>query len=104
MTQAERAEIINKRLEDTIRKSIEKYHFSGQSCQEAKDDIQNIFSLYETEAEEHMVKYWGRQIHSAQIFKRISGTMTAPLPISIPDRSIRANSPGRFIWRDRNLQ
>lgn len=58
MTQTERAEIINERLKEAIRKSIEKYCSSGRSRQEVKDSIQDIFSLDEAEAEEKMEKYW----------------------------------------------
>ncbi len=65
MTQTERIEIITKRLldkkkrlGDAIRKTIEKYCFSGLNRQEVKENIQDIFSLDEAEAEEKMEKYW----------------------------------------------
>ncbi|MCM1386243.1 MAG: hypothetical protein NC231_02860 [Bacillus sp. (in: Bacteria)] len=65
MTQTERLEIMTERMaehtartENAIRKSIEKYHSSGQSRQEVKESIQDIFSLDETEAEEKMEQYW----------------------------------------------
>lgn len=49
---------ITERTENAIRKSIEKYRSSGQNYQEVKDNIQDIFSLSEAEAEEKMEKYW----------------------------------------------
>ena len=65
MTQTERIEIITerlveekKRLGDAIRRSIEKYCSSGLNRQEAKENIRDIFSLDEAEAEEKMEKYW----------------------------------------------
>ena len=69
MTQMERAEyeikLVNERIEeekkrlgDAIRKVIEKYYSSGQSRQEVKESIQDIFSMDEAEAEEKMEKYW----------------------------------------------
>ena len=65
MTQTERIEIITerlveekKRLGDAIRKAIEKYCSSGLNRQEVKENIQDIFSLSEAEAEEKMQKYW----------------------------------------------
>ena len=48
----------SERNENAIRKSIEKYRSSGLSRQEVKENIQDIFSLDEAEAEEKMVKYW----------------------------------------------
>ncbi|MCM1254223.1 MAG: hypothetical protein NC321_15490 [Clostridium sp.] len=72
MTNVERAEIAereiklitermaehNARTEKAIRKFIEKYSLSGQSRQEVKESIQDIFSLDEAEAEEKMKQYW----------------------------------------------
>lgn len=58
MTQTERADIIRARHENAIRKSIEKCGLSGQSRQEIKDNIRDIFSLDEAEAEEKMKQYW----------------------------------------------
>ncbi len=54
----EQMEKEKKRLGDAIRKSIEKYCSSGLNRQEAKESIQDIFSLNEAEAEENMEKYW----------------------------------------------
>ena len=54
----QRTEIEKERHENAIRKSIEKFCFSGQSRQEVKENIQDIFSLSEAEAEEKMEKYW----------------------------------------------
>ena len=48
----------SERNENAIRKSIEKYCSSGQSRQEVKENIQDIFSLSEAETEEKMEKYW----------------------------------------------
>ena len=48
----------SERIEDAIRKLIGKYCFSGQSRQEVKESIQDIFSLSEVEAEEKVEKYW----------------------------------------------
>ena len=73
MTQMERAEyeiqrimqkaenekkMYKERNENAIGKSIEKNRSSGQSRQEVKENIQDIFSLDEAEAEEKMEKYW----------------------------------------------
>lgn len=65
MTHVERAEkaeyeirLISERHLNAIRKLIEKYRSSGQSRQEVKESIQDIFSLDEAEAEEKMEKYW----------------------------------------------
>ena len=58
MTQTERIEIITERHMNAIRKSIEKYSSSGLNRQEVKENIQDIFSLDEAEAEEKMKKYW----------------------------------------------
>ena len=63
---AERAEYEIKRImqrtekenDNAIRKSIEKFCFFGQSWQEVKENIQDIFSLDDVEAEEKMEKYW----------------------------------------------
>ena len=48
----------SERNENAIRKSIEKYCSFGLNRQEVKENIQDIFSLEETEAEEKMEKYW----------------------------------------------
>ena len=61
MTQTERIEIITERLMNAIVKSIEKYCASGLSRQEVKENIQDIFSLSEEEAEEKMEKYWAQK-------------------------------------------
>ncbi|MDE5597265.1 MAG: hypothetical protein K2J04_05480 [Lachnospiraceae bacterium] len=58
MTQTERIEIITEKHMNAIRKLIEKYCSSGQSRQEVKENIQDIFSLSEAEAEEKMARYW----------------------------------------------
>ena len=73
MTQMERAEyeiqrimqrtekekkMYNERNENAIRKSIEKYCSFDLSRQEVKENIQDIFSLDEAEAEEKMEEYW----------------------------------------------
>lgn len=58
MTQTEKLEIITEKHMNAIRKFIEKGCFSGQSHQEVKESIQDIFSLDEAEAEEKMEKYW----------------------------------------------
>lgn len=69
MLQSERAEyeikLISEKLEEekrekqnAIRRLIEKYCSSGQSRQEVKESIQDIFSLDEADAEEKMEKYW----------------------------------------------
>ena len=60
MTQTERIEIITERHMNAIRNTIEKYCSSGLSRQEVKENIQDIFSLDEAEAEEKMEKYWQR--------------------------------------------
>lgn len=48
----------SERNENAIRKLVEKNHLTGLSRKEAKDNIQDIFSLGEEEAEEKMEKYW----------------------------------------------
>ena len=69
MLQSERAEyeikLISEKLEEekrekqnAMRKLIEKYCSSGQSRQEVKESIQDIFSLDAVEAEEKIEKYW----------------------------------------------
>lgn len=58
MTQTEKIEIITEKHMNAIRKFIEKGCSSGQSHQEVKESIQDIFSLDEAEAEEKMKKYW----------------------------------------------
>ena len=73
MTQMERAEyeiqrimqraekekkMYSERNENAIRKSIEKYCSFDLSRQEVKENIQDIFSLDEAEAEEKMEEYW----------------------------------------------
>ena len=58
MTQTERIEIITEKHMNAIKKFIEKYGSLGQSRQEVKESIQDIFSLSEVEAEENMEKYW----------------------------------------------
>ena len=51
--------IHGERSENAIRKSIDKYYSLGQKRQEVKENIQDIFSLDEAEAEAKMEKYWG---------------------------------------------
>lgn len=58
MLQSEKIEIITEKHMNAIRKFIEKGCSSGQSHQEVKESIQDIFSLDEAEAEEKMEKYW----------------------------------------------
>ena len=48
----------SERNENAIRKLMEKGFVSGQNRQEVKENIQDIFSLSEVEAEEKMEKYW----------------------------------------------
>ena len=48
----------SERNENAIRKLMEKGFVSGQNRQEVKENIQDIFSLSEAEAEEKMEKYW----------------------------------------------
>ena len=48
----------SERNENAIRKLMEKGFVSGQNRQEVKENIQDIFSLNEAEAEEKMEKYW----------------------------------------------
>lgn len=68
MLQSEKIEIITEKIEiitekhmNAIRKFIEKGCSSGQSHQEVKESIQDIFSLNEAEAEEKMEKYWKQE-------------------------------------------
>lgn len=68
MLQSERIETITEKIEiitekhmNAIRKFIEKGCSSGQSHQEVKESIQDIFSLEEAEAEEKMEKYWKQE-------------------------------------------
>lgn len=68
MTQTEKIEIITEKLEiitekhmNAIRKFVEKGCSSGQSHQDVKEGMQDIFSLDEAEAEEQMERYWGRK-------------------------------------------
>lgn len=44
--------------ETAIQKSIEKFRASGQSRQEVKENIQDIFSLSQEEVEEKIEEYW----------------------------------------------
>ncbi len=46
------------RLENSIRNFVERNQKSGQNRQQIKEDIQAVFSLEETQAEEKMRKYW----------------------------------------------
>ena len=55
MTQMERAEY---EIGKAIQKIILRAHDAGQNYQKTKEDIQDIFSLNEAEAEEKMEKYW----------------------------------------------
>lgn len=48
----------SERNENAIRKLVEKNYLTGLSRKEAKENIQDIFSLEEEEAEEKMEKYW----------------------------------------------
>lgn len=61
MLQSEKIEIITEKHMNAIRKYIEKGCSSGQSHQEVKESIQDIFSLNEAEAEEKMEKYWKQE-------------------------------------------
>lgn len=68
MLQSERIEAITEKIEiitekhmKAIRKFIEKGFSSGQSHQEVKESIQDIFSLDEAEADEKMEKYWKKE-------------------------------------------
>lgn len=56
--QSERAEITERELETSIKKFIERTQSSGQNRQNIKEDIQDIFSLNEEEAEKKLKKYW----------------------------------------------
>ncbi len=60
MTQTERIDIMTERHLNAIRKFVEKYCSLGQSRQEVKESICDIFSLDEAEAEEKMEKYWNQ--------------------------------------------
>lgn len=54
----EKAAIAEEKLESSIKKVIERGQRSGQSGQDTKESIQDIFSMEEAEAEEKMKKYW----------------------------------------------
>lgn len=53
----------SERNENAIRKLIEKYCSAGLNCQEAKENIKDIFSLDEAEADEKMERYWTSSDH-----------------------------------------
>lgn len=61
MLQSEKIETITEKHMNAIRKFIEKGCSSGQSHQEVKESIQDIFSLNEAEAEEKMEEYWKQE-------------------------------------------